>query len=79
MRRLVNLLHISIKHNKKQKRKKITLKFNGKKYKTKTNKKAIATFKIKNNVLKKLKVGKKYIYKVTYGKDVVNKKITVKK
>ena len=62
-----------------QKGKKITLKFNGKKYKTKTNKKAVATFKIKNNVLKKLKVGKKYIYKVTYGKDVVNKKITVKK
>ena len=62
-----------------QKGKKITLKFNGKKYKAKTNKKAIATFKIKNNVLKKLKVGKKYIYKVTYGKDVVNKKITVKK
>ena len=62
-----------------QKGKKITLKFNGKKYKTKTNKKAVATFKIKNNVLKKLKVGKKYVYKVTYGKDVVNKKITVKK
>ena len=62
-----------------QKGKKITLKFNGKKYKAKTNKKAIATFKIKNNVLKKLKVGKKYVYKVTYGKDVVNKKITVKK
>ena len=62
-----------------QKGKKITLKFNGKKYKAKTNKKAIATFKIKNNVLKKLKVGKKYIYKVAYSKDVVNKKITVKK
>ena len=64
---------------KMQKGKKITLKFNGKKYKAKTKKKAIATFKIKNNVLKKLKVGKKYVYKVTYGKDVVNKKITVKK
>ena len=62
-----------------QKGKKITLKFNGKKYKAKTNKKAVATFKIKNNVLKKLKVGKKYIYKVAYSKDVVNKKITVKK
>ena len=62
-----------------QKGKKITLKFNGKKYKAKTNKKAVATFKIKKNVLKKLKVGKKYIYKVAYSKDVVNKKITVKK
>ena len=62
-----------------QKGKKITLKFNGKKYKAKTNKKGVATFKIKKNVLKKLKAGKKYTYKVTYGKDVVNKKITVKK
>ena len=62
-----------------QKGKKITLKFNGKNYKAKTNKKAVATFKIKKNVLKKLKAGKKYIYKVTYGKDIVNKKITVKK
>ena len=62
-----------------QKGKQITLKFAGKNYKAKTNKKAVATFTIKKNVLKKLKVGKKYIYKVAYSKDVVNKKITVKK
>ena len=59
--------------------KKVTLKFNGKTYKVKTNKKGVATFTIKKNVLSKLKVGKKYSYKVFYGKDVVSKKITVKK
>ena len=65
--------------NKVQKGKKITLKFKGKKYKAKTNKKGIATFKIKKSVLNKLKVGKKYTYKVIYGKDVVSKKIRVKR
>ena len=59
--------------------KKLTLKFKGKTYKVKTNKKGVATFKIKKNVLKKLKAGKKYTYKVTYLKDTVSKKITVKK
>ena len=59
--------------------KKITLKFKGKTYKAKTNKKGVATFTIKKNVLKKLKKGKKYTYKVTYLKDTVKKKIKVKK
>ena len=68
------------KVNKKYlKGKKVTLKFNGKTYKVKTNKKGVATFSIKKNVLKKLKVGKKYAYKVTYIKNTVSKKITVKK
>ena len=68
------------KVNKKYlKSKKVTLKFRGKTYKVKTNKKGLATFKVKNNVLKKLKVGKKYTYKVTYKKDTVSKKITIKK
>ena len=68
------------KVNKKYlKGKKVTLKFKGKTYKVKTNKKGVATFIIKKNVLNKLKVGKKYTYKVTYGKDGVNKKITIKK
>ena len=57
----------------------VTLKFKGKTYKVKTSKKGVAIFKIKKNVLKKLKVGKKYSYKVSYGKDAVSKKITVKK
>lgn len=68
------------KVNKKYlKGKTVSLKFKGKTYKVKTNKKGVATFTIKKNVLSKLKVGKKYLYKVTYGKDVVSKKITVKK
>ena len=57
----------------------VALKFNGKTYKVKTNKKGVATFTIKKSVLNKLKVGKKYTYKVTYMKDSVNRKITVKK
>ncbi len=65
--------------NKYLKGKQISLKFNGKTYKAKTDKKGVATFTIKNNVIKKLKVGKKYIYKVTYLKETSSKKITVKK
>ena len=65
--------------NKYLKGKQISLKFNGKTYKAKTNKKGVATFTIKNNVIKKLKVGKKYTYKVTYLKETSSKKITVKK
>jgi invasion protein IalB len=47
--------------------------------KAKINKKGVATFKLKKNVLKKLKVGKKYKYRVTYGKDKVTKKIKVRR
>ena len=64
--------------NKYLKGKQVSLKFNGKTYKAKTNKKGVATFTIKNNVIKKLKVGK-YTYKVTYLKETLSKKITVKK
>ena len=60
------------------KAKKLTLKIKGKTYKAKTNKKGVVTFKIKKNILKKLKKGKKYTYKVTYLKESVNKKIIVK-
>ena len=59
--------------------KKITLKFKGKKYITKTNKKGVAVFKLNKKVLNKLKVGKKYNYEVIYLKDSVSKKISVKK
>ena len=57
----------------------LKLKINGKTLKAKTNKKGVATFTIKKNILKKLKAGKKYTYKVTYTKDSVSKKLTVKK
>ena len=67
------------KVNKKYlKGKKLTLKFNKKKFKAKTNKKSVATFKIKNGVYKKLKAGKKYKYQVKYGKDKVRKTIKFK-
>ena len=59
--------------------KKVKLKFKGKTYKAKTNAKGKAKFTIKKKVMKKLKKGKKYKYKVTYGKDKVTKKIKVKK
>ena len=59
--------------------KKLKLKFRGKTYKAKTNKKGKAVFTVKQNVLKKLKVGKKYKYQVFYGKDKLSKKIKVKR
>ena len=59
--------------------KKVTLKFKGKSYKLKTNSKGAVTFKISKDVLKKLTVGKKYTYAVSYGKDTVKKTVLVKK
>ena len=68
------------KVNKKYlKNKKITLKFNKKTFKAKTNKKGVATFTIKNSVYKKLKTNKKYTYQVIYGKNKVKKTIKFKK
>ena len=61
------------------KNKKITLKFNKKTFKVKTNKKGIATFTIRWNVYKKLKAGKKYQYKVIWGKDSLKKTIRFRK
>ena len=77
----VTKIKVSLKkvNNKYLKNKKIKIKFKGKTYKVKTNKKGVATWKVKKSMLKKLKVGKKYKYKVTYGKDVVTKKLTIKK
>ena len=74
-------IKVSLKkiNNKYLKGKKITLKFKSKKYIAKTNKKGVATFKINKNVIKKLKKGKKYKYQVIYLKDIINKKVIVKK
>ncbi len=60
------------------KRKKVKIKLNGKVYSAKTNKKGVAIFKIKKYA-SRLKVGNKYIYKVAFGKDVVTKKIKIKR
>ena len=78
-KKLVLTANLAKVNGKYLKSKKLTLKINGKKVTAKTNKKGVATFKVKKNVLKKLKAGKKYKYTVTYLKEKVTKKITVKK
>ena len=76
-------LKLKVKTNKVNgkflKGKKLTLKFKGKTYKAKINKKGVATFKFKKGTFKKLKVGKKYTYKVYYLKNNASKKIKIKK
>ena len=59
--------------------KKITFKFNGKKYTAKTNSKGIVKVTIKKSVLKKLKVGKKITYTATYVKTTVKQTVKVKR
>ena len=61
------------------KNKKVTFKFNGKKYKVATNKNGVAKLSISKKLLKKLKVGKKVKYQVSYGKLSVKKSAKVKK
>ena len=74
------VLKATLKEGKKAlKNKKVTFKFKGKKYKAKTNKKGVAKVTIKKSVLKKLKVGKKVTYQVTYLKDTVKRSVKVKK
>ena len=60
------------------KKKLIKFTFRGKTYKAKTNKKGIATVTIKKAVIKKLKKGKKYTFKVTYLKDIIKSTVNVK-
>ena len=70
----------TLKEGKKAiKGKKITFKFNGKKYTAKTNKKGIAKITMMKAVLKKLKAGKNLTYQATYIKDTVKKTVKVKK
>lgn len=74
------ILKATLKNGSKAlKSKKVTFKFNGKKYTAKTNKKGLAKVTIKSKVLKKLKVGKKVKYQVTYLKDTVKRSVKVKR
>ncbi|WP_405292830.1 hypothetical protein [Methanobrevibacter sp.] len=59
--------------------KKVKFKFNKKTYKVKTNKKGIAKLTIKGKAIKRLKVGKKVSYQVSYGNVVVKKTAKVKR
>ena len=81
-RKLVNKRgYLSIKHNmgKYFAGKSVTLKFLGKKYVVKVDKKGKLTFKIKKNVVSKLKVGKKYSYTLIYKLDKKSRHIKVYK
>ena len=57
----------------------LKVKFNGKTYKVKTNSKGVGIWKVKKSMVKKLKVGKKVKYTITYGKDALTKKLIIKK
>ena len=74
------VLKATLKTGKKAlKYKKVTFKFNGKKYTARTNKYGVAKVTIKKSVLNKLKVGKYVRYQATYLKDTVGKSTIVKK
>ena len=58
---------------------KITLKFNGKKFKAKTNSKGIAKVTVKQKFLKKLEAGAKVKYQAKYGKKIAKRTAKVKR
>ena len=74
------VLKATLKVGKKAiKGKKVTFKFNGKKFKAKTNSKGVAKVTVNKKYLQKLKVGKKVKIQATYLKDTVKKSVKVKK
>ena len=79
--RKVTKVKITLKkvNGKVLKKKTLKIKFRGKTYKVKTNKKGVAYWKVKKSMLKRTTVGKKYKYRITYGKDVLTKRLIVKR
>ena len=75
------ILSATLKINGKKAKKgtKVTFVFNGKKFTAKTDKKGVAKVTVKKKYLKKLKVGKKITYQVTYGGHTVKRTVKVKK
>ena len=74
------VLKATLKVGKKAiKGKKVTFKFNGKKFKAKTNSKGVAKVTVNKKFLQKLKVGKKVKIQATYLKDTVKKSVKVKR
>ena len=74
------VLKATLKVGKKAiKGKKVTFKFNGKKFKAKTNSKGVAKVTVNKKYLQKLKVGKKVKIQATYLKDTVKKSVKVKR
>ena len=68
------VLKSTLKINKKAKKGlTVTFKFNGKKFKAKTNKKGVAKVTLKNKYFKNLKVGQKVIYKAHYSFKTVKR------
>ena len=57
------------------KKAKLKIKFNGKKYKVKTNKKAVGKFKVTQKILKK---AKKVKYTIKYKKDTLKRVVKIK-
>ena len=70
---------ITLKGKTVLKKKTLKVKFKGKTYKIKTNKKGNAYFKLTKKVIKKLKKGKTYKYTITYNKNTLKRYIKVKK
>ncbi|MBQ6099149.1 MAG: adhesin [Methanobrevibacter sp.] len=65
-------------NGKLQKGKVIKFTFNGKTYSVKTDAKGIAQKTLDKNVIKKLKKGKTYTFKVTFGKDTIKSTVKVR-
>jgi len=64
--------------NKAIKNMKISFKFKGKSYTAKTNTKGVASVSINKKIIKKLKIGKKYSFKVIYLKNTIESTVKVR-